>query len=326
VALLEGTLALSLRYPAAFRYLPASFLEPARIVYGGFYRSIIQAEPEFIVHDADLTYTFRPSARFTHRNSEYATDYSTNRLGLRDTDDALERPEVIVLGDSLAAGWGVGQHEAFPKRLETLTALKTLNAGIPSYGTARELKLLDRLDTRGLRHLVVQYSENDFEENARFFLHGSTLAVMSADGFAREQEAYRRARSYFPGKYLIAFAAPEQLARADGGSDAAASPDRTPAWLFLNALVHAGNTDLSALTTVRIWVFELRAFAQNSPDFIETVERERQDPRWPPFVRQIELLSFHERLTAAHAYILDDHLNAEGHDVVARELSDRIRE
>jgi len=51
-----------------------------------------------------------------------------------------------------------------------LTGLRTLNAGISSYATAREIALLDRLDTSRLKCHVIQYAHNDLEENASFFL------------------------------------------------------------------------------------------------------------------------------------------------------------
>ena len=51
-----------------------------------------------------------------------------------------------MLGDSYAMGWGVEQGESFPEILEAATGLRVLNAGVPSYGTPRELLMLERLD------------------------------------------------------------------------------------------------------------------------------------------------------------------------------------
>ncbi|HEY6505513.1 MAG TPA: hypothetical protein VIZ28_16175 [Chitinophagaceae bacterium] len=49
-----------------------------------------------------------------------------------------------------------------------MTGEKVLNAGMSSYGTARELKNLYRLDTSGLQTLIIQYGRNDEVENEQF--------------------------------------------------------------------------------------------------------------------------------------------------------------
>ena len=80
-----------------------------------------------------------------------------NRLGLRDDEASLRAPAVVVLGDSYAMGWGVAQDETIAEVIERETGLRALNAGIASYGTVREMRLLDRIDTSRLRYLVIQY-------------------------------------------------------------------------------------------------------------------------------------------------------------------------
>ncbi len=325
LALFEGAIALTLKHPDVLRHAPPKLLEAFRSVNGRFYRSVVQAEAEFMLYDPELGYTLKPTAAFTHANSEYVTRYRTNRLGLRDSDEALRGPEVVVLGDSFAMGWGVAQDRTFPKTLERLSGLRTLNAGVSSYGTVRELKLLDRIDTSAMKYLVIQYCDNDYEENGRFYLAGNNLIVSSPERYQHERDVYERARRYFFGKYLVALFRPGLIAERDDVADQAAPGhvSESPAGLFLNALLHAGRKNLQ---NVRILLFELRAFARNSPDFIESVQRERKDPRYPQEVREITLLSFHTLLGRNHYYVLDDHLTPSGHDVVARALTNRIRD
>lgn len=39
-------------------------------------------------------------------------------MGLRDSNAALNQPEIICIGDSHTMGWGVEQEETFPKLLD----------------------------------------------------------------------------------------------------------------------------------------------------------------------------------------------------------------
>ena len=49
--------------------------------------------------------------------------------GTRDEEATLEAPDVIVLGDSHAMGWGVEQDETLPQVLARMTGLKVLERG-----------------------------------------------------------------------------------------------------------------------------------------------------------------------------------------------------
>ena len=74
---------------------------------------------------------------------------------MRDDEESLKAPEVIVLGDSVAMGWGIEQNETMAQQIEAMAGLKVLNAGISSYGTVREMKLLNRLDLSRVKYLVI---------------------------------------------------------------------------------------------------------------------------------------------------------------------------
>jgi lysophospholipase L1-like esterase len=169
------------------------------------YRSdwnVIQFDPACARYDPELTYTLRPGT-CTFSNTEYTTTVRINRLGLRDDEASLDGPEIAVLGDSVAMGWGVGQDEAFPQVLEHLSGRKVLNAAVASYGTAREFLMLRRVDRSRLRYLVWQYSSNDLEENEAFLQHDLTLPVQSGPDYARYVARFQRERHYHPGEYLL---------------------------------------------------------------------------------------------------------------------------
>ncbi len=132
--------------------------------------SIVQFNPDCSRYDSELTYTLK-EGECIFKNKEFSTKYNINHLGLRDDEESLVKPEIIVLGDSYAMGWGVNQDQSFPSIIEKELGLKTLNAGISSYGTAREYLLFNKLDISNLKYLIIQYCSNDFLENQIFFMN-----------------------------------------------------------------------------------------------------------------------------------------------------------
>jgi len=73
---------------------------------------------------------------------------------------------IAILGDSHAMGWGVNDEETFANVLQTQTDKPVFNLAVSSYGTRRELRrlvqtpLLERVDT-----IMIQYCDNDLSEN-----------------------------------------------------------------------------------------------------------------------------------------------------------------
>jgi lysophospholipase L1-like esterase len=187
--------------------------EPARIP--AFFRSsflyyndhhntrLLQYQRDGSQYDTGLFYTLKRNSRFSFSNAEFSTGYHTNAAGLRDDSASLNYPSVICLGDSYTMGWGVEQEESFPQQLERISGRKVLNAGVSSYGTARELLLLQRLKLDSLQYLVIQYCDNDYGENKSFLDHGATLPISSKavyDSLVTEQEWNTR---YYPGKHFL---------------------------------------------------------------------------------------------------------------------------
>ncbi len=67
-------------------------------------------------------------------------------------------------------GWGVEQDETFAQRIEETLGVRVLNIAVSSYGTAREMMMLNRVNLNSLKYLIVQYSGNDLGENLQFFV------------------------------------------------------------------------------------------------------------------------------------------------------------
>jgi hypothetical protein len=308
---LEGVIAASLAYPSASP-LPASFLS---YLYLGFDANIIQFTRKCAVYDPELTYVLRPgNCRFANR--EYENVYRINSLGLRDTEDALRRPEIILAGDSVTMGLGVEQDEAFPQVLAHATGRRTLNAGVSSYGTARELLLLQRLDRANLRHLVIQYWENDYRENPEFASTGA-LHVLTEDQYEATVSEHESSRPYWPGKYAYhtVRSARWYVAWKLSGRANVTEPDAT---LQAEAFVGALEKAPIDLTGVRVLVIAANA------DFLAAVRR-RALLSQVAWVTEIDTLDITSSFSFDGArFVIDDHPTRLGHADIARQLAAAI--
>src|SRR5262245_1272614 len=109
---LEGFLAFGLSHPGLLIGKDGSgvrLLRMARSYHLNQERRLIQFQPECATYDPGLTYTLIPSSACTVASREFSVEYRANRLGLRDDDASLVKPEIVVLGDSHAMGWGVAE-------------------------------------------------------------------------------------------------------------------------------------------------------------------------------------------------------------------------
>jgi len=302
---------------------PAPLRRSIQQVYRHFNRSLIQFDPQCARYDGGLAYTLKPGT-CTFENIEFRNAYHVNSLGVRDEEAAPDAPEVVVLGDSHAMGWGVDQEEALPQVLERKLGRKVLNAAVSSYGTVREMRLLDRVNTSRLRVLVVQYSDNDLPENRTFRLDANHLPIMSEEQYQRIVRHYASQHSYYPGKYVYRLLM-KILRLEEPEPDQMKMEPATPeqeAQLFLNALRYGSK---ATLDDVQTFVFEINEQIRPGRPFISALDVQRQRGGQPPFIRRLKALDVAPVLTTDDFYRLDDHMNARGHEKVAAVLADAIR-
>lgn len=311
--LAEALLALLLAHPALVPPWPpvrdavrrASMLEDW---------NVLQADPAALAPDPRLGYRLRPgSVRFANR--EFDTELRINSAGLRDDEASLVGPELIVLGDSFALGWGVGQEQSFPQRLESLTGLKVLNAGVPSYGTARELLLLRSLDLSRVRAVVVQYFLNDHGENLAWLEGGDGLVVMSPDELAAQGQAHRERLRYRPFDLL--------RAALDDLPFSSELQHDTPETLASTALlVLSSAPELRGLPLVFL---ELDAWGEAREPVAAALESAlAAGGAWSELAGRVSVLRLADTLRPEDAFVLDPHLRASGHEKVARALADAL--
>ena len=317
VACMEVLIAWTLHHPSLIQHLPHRLAHRMENLYAHDVRRIIQFDPDFSRYDPEVTYTLHPNATLQFANVEFETEIRTNHLGLRDDERSLAAPEVIVLGDSITMGWGVQQEETFAELLEARLGRPVLNAGMPSYGTVRELRFLDRLDRSRLTCLLVQYAGNDVGENLAFATAGNRLAVLPEADYRRESDRHLRRIRYVPGKYFYdVFIDPLVPRWRFGTRDRPRLPktSTTPAKDFLNAFLHATVADLSQ---VQLIVFQVKGRNEGQSMFADRLRQHLAEGSYPGWLRRMIILPVDAALTRTHYFDLDDHPNRAGHERIA---------
>lgn len=326
-ALIELAIVLLMRFPPPF--------EPILRVLSSYYtehdRRIVQALPECAIYDPLLAYTLRVGGcRFANR--DFDTEVRANSLGLRDSETRLTGPEIIALGDSVTMGWGVAIEETFPKLIERQCGLDVLNAGVSSYGTVRETRLLQRLDLSRLKTLLIQYSNNDFDENKHFYENDNTMKVMDEAEFVKMQLDHVRSTRYFFGAHTVRFTPflfekiSSRLEPLESRSDVAKQGAPTEnladahARHFFNALLNAE----TPLPDVDILVFEINGRTKNDNAFARALTSLLERERRSGLAGRIQVLDISQGLTNDNFFVLDDHVNQRGHRHIAEHLANRL--
>ena len=137
-------------------------------IYFKGYRNIWQNNSDCTVFDKNLLYKPREgSCIFVNPEFNTVLNFDKySRIHNPLMPNLEENEHILVLGDSVAMGWGVNDNETFASKLEILTNKKVYNLGVSSYGTKREIKKMfltpyfKNSDT-----IIIQYHPNDLDEN-----------------------------------------------------------------------------------------------------------------------------------------------------------------
>jgi lysophospholipase L1-like esterase len=319
--LLEGSFALLPRIPALGAPSAPSLI---RQLY-------LSDAPKLLVScgqgDPDLSYVLRPG-RCSFGGLEFQTTLENNRLGVRDDEASLDAPEVIVLGDSYAMGWGVEQDESYASQLETQGGFRVLNAGIGSYGTARQIRLLERIDLRRARTVLIQYCANDFAENREWTSSGGALPSRDLAWFDDVVEQQRASRSYWPLKYTRVVWHRLLLPRVRRTFYALGWPgprlNQSERGLGRRAEAEMAARILAAsphLADLDVIVFELNFYEGHpGPSFLESLQELATSEEYRDALSRVRVVDVMSQLEPELYFRLDTHLNAAGHERVAELL------
>lgn len=160
-----------LKSPRSSRLIAGTGAESiATRIYGVHFMPMWQSDPNCVQFDPELVYVPKPGvARFSAL--EFDTRITITSEGVRQQPELSKdaRDTIVLTGDSLTFGWGVGDEETFSVALQREHRHRTINTAVPSYGTARELFRLRRLGLlAGASVIVIQYCRNDAPENQAF--------------------------------------------------------------------------------------------------------------------------------------------------------------
>ena len=135
---------------------------------GSEFYSEIRRYMSVLQPDAQLYFKNPVAYRGVYQRVEIAT----NELGLRDRpleESPPARERLLVLGDSVAFGWGVKVEDTFPRQLERHPALRaiplrTVNSAVPGYNTHQEWMFLKTYAQRVHPNAVLLlYVDNDID-------------------------------------------------------------------------------------------------------------------------------------------------------------------
>jgi len=312
---IEAVAAILLRSPIGAG--PAFFEEARRRYHLHHERDIVQFQPACAEFDLELGYRLRPgTCRFTTR--VFDTELSINSLGVRDSESALVAPSIVIAGDSYAMGWGVEHDETVSHQLSLLTGEKTLNLGVSSYGTAREMSMLGRADLSGAEALVIQYCENDFAENVAFAQGNGRLRTMSRAAYAERVEEHLATTRYAMGKHVRRFVPILWKGLRGFPEPGVARPCAQDARAFLNTL-HLTSAPPRPL---RVIVFEGLYGPEHRTCFLDALAAQARAGGLPTWISQLDTIDVASILSDADYLPLDGHLNAQGHRKVAEAVAE----
>ncbi|MEM6964368.1 MAG: hypothetical protein AAF573_06355 [Bacteroidota bacterium] len=290
--------------------------------YLNLYRNTnsVQFDPELSQYDPELFYTLKPGSH-TFSNLEFSTNFSVNSLGVRDDHNSIKNPKIICLGDSYTMGWGVEHHETFTQRLEKKTNVKVLNAGVSSYGTAREKILLDRLQIDSCKLLIIQFCDNDLIENRSFVENNFKLETSQKEIYKSSQNINKLRSEYYPFKWSFEVFA--KIIRSVTGitKKRALANVQVPIdaiWLSdLSKIID----QIQESFTGKIILFHLEAFAKEDNYFPKIQSFFEKYPK-----ENLYLFDAWSHLEREDYFYIDGHLKAGGHQKIADGISMMIEE
>ena len=319
IFMLDGIIYFSFRNPES---VPSTLAGIMRIVNISAARPQPAYDPACSQYDFEVNYRFKPG-QCRHQSWEFDVTIKGNSKGFPDDEASLTAPEIIILGDSYAAGWGVEQEQAFPSHLERISGKRVLVAAAPSYATGRELALLDDMDLSAVETVIIQYSENDAFENFEVFKNGAVtpihhLVYRSVSKTNLKRKRYL-SRPYFPGKYLylvyLAFRQPAAPTLPD---------DQSKAVHLLEIIERSKLADLKNIPIVIVSIYESHKSDQAVIDAINKRIDDSPSGETSNTKNRITTLPTRAHLADADYFILDDHLRPSGHQKVAELLNDSL--
>lgn len=268
-------------------------------------------------HDPQLGYLLKPG-ECSYQDVEYKMRFDVNSAGLRDDEESLVDPDIVVLGDSHALGIGVPQDEIFAARVEAGAGLKVLNAGVSSYGTAREMMLLRRLNIDRINTIIIQYCRNDFEENKKYFELGGQLDIMPREKYESIAALdIENQQSFIQPGIGVLTRAVEKATQSVGSLFASEKRDEIDE---VGAFKYALEKNRDLLEGKKIILLELNGHNRYDNLFISKAK-----PRLQDLGLDLHFIDASRFLSDQDYFTLDNHMRPDGHRKVAEAILEVVR-
>jgi lysophospholipase L1-like esterase len=282
----------------------------------------IQFSEALAQYDSTLFYTLKPLAVGSHSDVEFNTKYQINSKGLRDDEASLKDPTIVVLGDSHTMGLGVEQAETYPQLLEKAFQKPVLNAGISSYGTVRQMRLMSRLPLQKCQWLVIQYCNNDYSENLPYITNNHQLSISTKAQYERYKRENTISGEYYPFKWVY-FVGQYAWTTLTGlfvtktaNTNTGFKPTVTEVGAFADILEEIQQKYKGNILVIGMNFWEQRTETQFLTDLNKEILTRN--------IKNVNLINATAELTPADFYPLDGHPNASGHQKVAKEIESAI--
>lgn len=278
-------------------------------------RPLIQFDAECARYDSTLFYTLKPGESH-FAGFEFDNKYEVNSLGFRDSEADLNHPEVLFLGDSFTMGWGIDQDETFAQVFENKTKLKTLNAGISSYGTAREYHSFKKIRPDSLKLIVIQYHDTDLEEN-NYWVKNKKLGEKTESDFDNQVNNNEKVKKYYLFKHakagIIQFLTKKSKNNTNSPSIKLGTVyNRIPSFTkdFFEIIKQIRQTYHNPI------IFTYTGSFYTEPKVVEVFEKYASENK----IEGMYFVNMGGKLSIEDYYFLDDHINAKGHEKIGNEL------
>lgn len=323
-------LSIILNYPLLYSS-HKSLLSLKRDIYLN-HRPVIQYSPDCARYDNQLLYTLKEGQCLFGTADTGLHSYKINKFGIRDDED-IKNSKIAILGDSFAMGWGVDNKKIFPSILEENTKKKVVNMAISSYGTAREFTIFRRIfdnkeKLKNLEYLILQYCGNDYEENIDYVNNNYQITKKDQVIFSDAQKynekmlQYNYFRQIFKAlKFKVKNIKFFKKSNLDENNIANSNIHQFST--FLDIVNKEISTNKFLPKNLKIIIFNTEPHLLPS-DFYNQVSSQLKQEKYKKIRDKITLINIPSQLNSQDYFLLDDHINENGHKKIAEIITNTI--